>query len=176
MLRLTGLFSGCFLALIVFENPAAGQAMVENGLAAGAAATSTAPAGGLKDSLGGMFTNLDKFLKSTQGQTDSKGKSSAITRPEALPTPKAEDGSALASPAEAPLSSTDGPVPPRSAYEDPATIKAGTEYEELLHRFGPPALEFIGGPNRKTMSYVSKSGSIQVELQGGKVTSAGKPN
>ena len=175
MLRFTGLVSTCFLALVGFASPAAGQAMVENGLAAGAAATSTAPARGLKDSLGGMFTNLDKTLKSTQDQTDSKGKPSAIKRPDAAPTRKAVDGSAIASSAEAPLSSMDSPVRPGPAYEDPATIKAGAEYEELLRRFGPPALEFTDGPNRKTMSYMSKSGSIQVELQGGKVTSAGKP-
>ena len=49
-------------------------------------------------------------------------------------------------------------------------------YEELLRRFGPPALEFTLGPNRRTMSYVGKDGAVQVEFQSGKVTSLEKPN
>jgi hypothetical protein len=169
------MFATYFLALVVFENPAAGQAMVEHGLAAGAAATSAAPAGGLKDSNGGMVNSLDKTLKSAQDQTDSKEQSSGFIGPVALPKLKPQTA-ALTPPAQAPLGSVVPPVPPRPNYEDPATIQAGTGYEELLRRFGPPAIEFTDGPNRKTMSYLSKGAAIQVEFQGGTVTSVEKPN
>jgi Flp pilus assembly pilin Flp len=168
MIRFIALFSTCFLASLVFENPAAGQAMVEYGLAAGTAATSTAPARGLKESIGGAFTNLDKILKSTQNQTDSKGQSSGVSRPSRPVPPKQAAAETL--PAQAVLSSVVASPPPN--YEDPATIQAGIGYEELLRRFGPPALQFTGGPDRRTMSYLGKSGAIQVEFQGGKVTSA----
>jgi hypothetical protein len=174
MIRFIGLFSTCFLALTLFENSAAGQAMVESGLAASAAASATTPARGLKNGMTGTFDSLDKTLKAAQDQTDSKRPSSSVIRLDAPVTAKPTTA-AIANPAQAPLSEMVPAVPPPS-YEDPATIQPGIGYEELLRRFGPPALEFTNGPNRKVMSYLKKGGAVQVEFQGGKVTSAERPN
>jgi len=60
------------------------------------------------------------------------------------------------------------------SYEDAMEIQNGTGYEELLRRFGPPALQIANG-NGQTMSYVSKGAVVQLELQGGKVISVSKP-
>jgi hypothetical protein len=174
MIRFLGLFSSCLLTLTLFENPAAGQAMVENALAASAAATTTAPTKGVKNATSGVFDSLDKTLKSAQDQVDPKGRSSEIVRLEApvTATPKT---AAVTSPAQAPLGTAVPTLSPVT-YEDPATIPAGIGYEELRRRFGPPAIEFTVGPNRKIVSYLRQGGSLQVEFRDGKVTSAEKPN
>jgi hypothetical protein len=174
VIRFTGLFSTCFLALTLFGNSAAGQAMVESGLATGAAASATTPARGLKNGMTGMFDRLDKTLKSAQDETDSKRPSSSVIRLDAPVTAESKTA-VIANPAQAPLSDLP-PALPSPSYEDPATIQAGIGYQELLRRFGPPALEFIDGPNRKVMSYLKKGGAAQVEFRGGKVTSAERPN
>jgi hypothetical protein len=177
MIRFIGLFSTCFLTLSMFEGPAAGQAMVENALAAGATAGTATPARSLKNGIGGMFDTLDKTLKSAQDQTDLKERSSGIIQLDAPPTAKPKTAG-ITTPAQPPpgdmVHDMVHALPP-PAYEDPATIQVGMGYEELLRRFGPPALEFTDGPNRKIMSYLRKSGGVQVEFRDGKVTSAEKP-
>jgi hypothetical protein len=60
--------------------------------------------------------------------------------------------------------------PPPPTYEDAALIEKGIGYEELLRRFGSPALK-ISGMSTLTMSYLTKSGPVQVELEDGKVVS-----
>jgi len=47
--------------------------------------------------------------------------------------------------------------------------------DELLRRFGPPVMQIAGGGNATTMTYLSKAGMVQVELQGGKITSVIQP-
>jgi hypothetical protein len=48
------------------------------------------------------------------------------------------------------------------------------EYQELIRRFGPPALQISDGGSGATLTYLSKGGPIQVEFADGKVASARK--
>ena len=49
------------------------------------------------------------------------------------------------------------------------------EREELLRRFGPPALQIASGSEEQTLSYFSVGGVVQLELQDGKVVAVAKP-
>jgi hypothetical protein len=175
MIRFTTLLSIGFLALFGFENSAAGQAAAEYGALAGKSATTAAPAKGLEETIVGMFDSLTKAVEAKPKETDSPAPP-AIPSPPSRPAAPKRKAAAKTVPAPAPPSSIVAPPrAPKPNYEDPATIQAGTGYEELLRRFGPPVLEFVSGPNSKTMSYLGRSGAIQVEFQAGKVISAEKP-
>ena len=54
-------------------------------------------------------------------------------------------------------------------------IQKGMSCEEVVRRFGPPAMAFATEDDAKTMSYASKIGGVQVECQRGKVASVAKP-
>jgi hypothetical protein len=122
-----------------------GQAMVEAGLGAARAATSTAGAKEAGKSIAGAFANLDKALKpAAQAQSDTTIVPAAgkVSAPEA----------------------------PKKTYEDIAKAKTGLSYEELVDRFGPPAMEVTGQSGGKTMTY-GKNGSTRIEIEDGKVAS-----
>jgi hypothetical protein len=134
---------------LVLAGTAAGQAVVEAGLgAAGAATTTAAPARGIAKSIGGMAGSLDKLIKA-QPESD--------TQTPATPT-------ALAHAA-----------PPASVkWEDPTGIETGITYEELVRRFGPPTME-ITGETGKSVTYAGKGGTVRLDVQDGKVTAVRKP-
>jgi hypothetical protein len=133
----------------VCQGVASAQAMVENALGAGRAATSTAPMSGLGKSVGGIAGGLEKTLK--------KGTSS----------PAAHPMGPLVTARVAPTAV----VVPEVHYDDPRTIESGIPYDELLRKFGPATLEITTSPLTKTLSYVHREGAIQVEMREGKVTS-----
>jgi hypothetical protein len=105
-------------------------------------------------SIGGAFGKLNEALKSP---------GSATTTPAAKPA----------------VRRADPPIIPAAAtavvYEDALQIEKGVEREELLRRFGPPALQIASGSEEQTMSYFSVGGVVQLELQGGKVITVAKP-
>ena len=173
-MRTAWLLSGCVLGLLAYEGPAAAQTVVEYGAGAGAAATAAAGAKGVGTSIGGAFDSVSRALKQGQDQA-----------PKAEPAPKARP--ATATPAkpkteaikeiEAPAAAVSPAAPaPQPSYEDAMGIQKGISCEELVRRFGPPAMAFATGDDAKTMSYASKAGGVQVECQGGKVASVDKPH
>jgi hypothetical protein len=173
MIRYGALVSAGF-ALLLFEHSAFAQAMVEYGIAAGAASSAAAPAAGIKSSIGGMFKGLDNVLKSAPSPANSTVESPAEPRVSAAPSSKQKSARGGKAPVTQAKLSAAPAVTPRS-YEDASTIATGIGYEELVRRFGPPRMVFTNGPNSKTMSYLGKNSAVQVELQGGKVISALRP-
>jgi hypothetical protein len=131
------------------------QAMVENALGAGRAATTTAPAAGIGKSVNGMAGALDNVLKGATGADSStpavQNVHSTSTRAPELPTPKLG-----------------------AKYEDALKIEAGMAYDDVIRRFGPPSLQFTEGESI-SLNYRSKEGPVRVELQSGKVSSVDKP-
>src|SRR5713226_5213889 len=121
MMRSIACFSVSCSLWLAMARDAAGQAVVENGLGAARAATTTAPAKGVGKSISGLTGSLDKALKA--GKQSSDEQAAATT---AKPTTNKQSLSAKTPPA---------PVP---NWEDPGGIELGLRYEELVRRFGPP--------------------------------------
>lgn len=137
-----------WLALL-FLGPLHGQAAVEAALGAGRAATTTAPAQGLGKALGGLLGGLDKTLKPGQPSI------TAVTvPPEKMAAPNADS----------------------RTYEGPKLVQPGMAYDELLQRFGPPAMEITTAPGRKSLMFAGNDGAtVRIELQDGKVLAAESP-
>ena len=131
---------------------ASAQAMVENALGAGRAATSAAPMKGI----GGALNNLEKTLnKNLNGPAVSAPPRTSTTPVNSL------EGAKLA---------TLTVAPPAVHYDDPNLIKTGVAYGDLVRQFGPATLEITTGPITKTLSYVSRGAVFQVDLIEGKVS------
>jgi hypothetical protein len=147
--------SACVISILVLRVPAFGQAAAEAGLGAAASSIGTAGAGGVGKSVGGLFKNLDQTLKS--GSTATSTTVSPASSGSSKPVLRDKPAAGRAEPA------------PRPNYEDAMQIQKDIGYDELLRRFGPPAMQFAGADDSRTMTYVSTGGSVQLELQGGKV-------
>ena len=65
-------------------------------------------------------------------------------------------------------------VVPSVSYEDPAGIQEGMEYDEVMRRFGSPAMKFTSGPGDELLSYANKDQSFDVQMRNGKVTTIQK--
>jgi Flp pilus assembly pilin Flp len=156
---------GCVIALLLLRVPASGQTAVEAGLAGSASSTGAAGAGqGLKKAIGGVFDKLNETVNG-KGAATVKTDSPAKSRPR-----QGSAGKAVPAREQA----TAAAVAAKPSYEDAMEIQKGTGYEELVRRFGPPALQIANG-NGQTMSYISNGGVVQLELQGGTVVSVSKP-
>jgi hypothetical protein len=147
--------------LFGFEGVLAAQAALEYGLGMGRAATSTAPAQGVKKAVTGIAGSLDKAMKTGQGASDSGSPAAARV---------VEPASAAAGEPES--VGTPAPVPavPARIYEDPRGIQAGMANDELIRRFGPPTLEVTGASGGRLLTYSGKNGIIQLELRNEKVS------
>ena len=154
MSRIIPAVFGGFVAFLALEVPAAGQAAVEAGIGAAASSIGTSGARGVGKSIGGAFGKLTESLKSPGSTTTTTQSAKPAVRR-----------------ADPPV------IPPALAivYEDALQIEKGIEREELLRRFGPPALQIASGSEEQTMSYHSVGGVVQLELQGGKVVGVTKP-
>jgi hypothetical protein len=142
-----------------------GQVILEAPLGASRAITTTkAPAARANKAIRGVVGSLDKVVKTPQEVADS-----------ASPDASRETGTA---PVEQVIVWTPAPTPavPAKIYEDPKGIRAGMASEELIRRFGPPALEVMGASSGRTLTYSGKSGTIQLELRDEKVASLGPMN
>jgi len=165
-MRSIALAASCVLGLVAFEGTAAGQASVEYGAAAAHAATA---AGAASKGAAGVFNSLDKKLKSATDPAVPKTGASAPSRP-----PTAEPKTAAKTTTAPTPPEKVAPSPSEPTYEDPAGIRVGLAYDELLARFGPPSLEIIAGPGARSLDYITKDGGVRVECQDGKVIAAGK--
>ena len=139
---------------------AVAQAVVEYGLGAGRAATTTAPARSLGKQIGGVFDSLNKAVKAGEDQPAPAGNSSAPSK-----------RSTTAAPAGKRTAST-GASTAAPAYEGPRHIQAGVVYEELVRRFGPPSMEITTRPGGRTLSYGAREGTVAVEVENDKVVTA----
>jgi len=166
-MRTAWLLSGWLLGLVAYTGPAAAQTVVEYGAGAGAAATAAAPAKGAGSSIAGAFESVSKALKQAQDQA-----------PKAEPSTNAH--AATTTPAKPKTELIKEPVghaaaTPAPSYEDALGIQKSMSCEEMVRRFGPPAMAFATEDDAQTMSYASKAGGVQVECQGGRVASVEKP-
>jgi hypothetical protein len=152
MRRLVLALSLC-AGVLTWTVPAAAQAAAEAGLGAGASSIGTAGAGGVGKAVGGILRNLDKTINPARDSKPASSRSTAKSR-RATPQP---------------------PPPPPPNYEDAAQIEKDMPIEDVLRRFGPPAMQIASGSNTQTMTYVGKSGMVQVELEAGRVISVAKP-
>lgn len=142
-----------FSLWLAMAGTAAGQAVVEAGLGAARAATTAAPAKGVGKSISGLSVALDKALK--------PGQPAAATTAQ----PAAKKPSTFAS----------APQAPEPNWEDPGGVEPGLGYEELVRRFGPPAMAITNSAER-FLTYRGKDGVFQVKLRDGTVASIDKPN
>ena len=167
MSRSVLLFSACFVVLLALDVPAAGQAAVEAGLGAGASSIGAAGTQGIGKSIGGVFRNLDETLR-PQGNAGAR----PSDPPKAsAPAKAAARRRSVGKTAVARGKTTPAVKPPTPGYEDAMQIQKGIGYEELLRRFGPPAMQIASGNDAKTITYVGHSGVVQLELRGGTVIS-----
>ena len=157
MTRSIACLSVSFSLWLAMAGTAAGQAVVESGLGAARAATSTVPAQGLGKSMSGMAGSLDKILNAGQQGSDRQPAAATTAKPAA----KTPSTSASTSPEPAPN------------WEDPSGIETGLSYEDLVRRFGPSSMAITVGAER-SLAYRGKDGVFQVKVQDGKVTSIGK--
>jgi hypothetical protein len=151
------------LALGLCETPAFGQAMVE---AAGASSAASGSAGALKalgDTIKGTLGGADNTLKATS-TTTVVHTSEPATPTRSKSKTGAKNGVAPAAPAA-----------PKPVYEDPQQIQTGISYEDVMHRFGPPAMSWTEESGATKLTYLTKAGPIQLEFADGKVSSVGKP-
>jgi hypothetical protein len=159
MRRLCLLFAASLAASLVFTAPVYGQAAAEAGLGAAASSLGTAGAGGIGKSTAGILNSLNKTLNPNGATTSSPTTTRTTTRTRAA-------RKSAAAPA---------PAAPPPVYEDALQIDKDMEYADLLRRFGPPAMQISNGSEGRTLTYVSAGGTVQVEVQGGRVMSVVKP-
>jgi hypothetical protein len=159
---------GGLIALLVLRVPAAGQAAVEAGIGAAASSIGSSGAQGVGKGIAGAFGGLNEALKSTGSTGGGKTISPAAAKPS-----QNRRSTGKASSAKRPV--TPAAVVPAPSYEDALQIEKGIGQEELLRRFGPPAMQIASGSEEQTMSYISSGGVVQLEVQGGKVISVARP-
>lgn len=163
------------LGIVLLALPAglAAQAIVEYGLGT-ATVTGMAAAG---QRLGQAAA--DKISK-VHGATPAPPTLKPLTgsAPDASPSaaaPSARAGSVRASaadPAAALLLAPASPAPsaPAVSYEDPAGIKEGMDYAEVVRRFGPPSMKFASSTaGGETLLYSRAGRDLDFQLRDGKV-------
>jgi hypothetical protein len=166
MSRLVLAVSGGLIALVVLRVPAAGQAAVEAGIGAAASSIGSSGARGVGKGIAGAFGGLNEALKSTGSAGERTTTKSTTPAEKRRSTGKASSAKEPAAPVA---------IVPAPSYEDAIQIEKGIGHEELLRRFGPPAMQIASGSDEQTMSYFSSGGVVQLELQGGKVMSVARP-
>ena len=111
--------------------------------------------GGFKTNGGSNTDPMQQIIQMMQQQSGPSGGDASVTRvpPEKMATPK-NDG---------------------RSYEDPRLIQPGLEYDELVARFGPPAMEMTTEPGHRSLMYAGIYGTSFVEVQDGKVAAPEAP-
>ncbi len=143
------------ILLLALPGIASAQASTEAGLGAARAATTTAPVGkSIADALGNMTRTIEKALSpdAKPAEKPTRAPARKAARPQAAPAVKAE-----------------AKPKPEVIYEDPAGIRKDMDYDEVLRRFGPPALTLTTGTSEEVFSYTSKNAALDVIMRNGKV-------
>jgi len=138
-----------------FCTAARAQAVTEYSSMASKSATVGRRANNISKSIGGVWGNLDKTIKSQDPGSSgaSQGTSQGRTSPRTPVRSRRRNTRTAA-----------------ANHEDPSRIQTGLGYEEVIRRFGPASFEVSTGPGTKTLAYPSKDGGIDVELLDGRVT------
>jgi hypothetical protein len=126
---------------------ASAQAIVEAAMGAGRATTMAAPARGLGKSMSGIAGGLEKALNGGEAEK----KTVAVK-----PTPTSEAPPAI------------------TIREDADGIEEGIAYDELIQRFGKPAMS-ITMTGEQSLTYKGIAGMYRVTVRGGKVTTVEPP-
>ena len=159
-MRFTAAIWICTLIFLVQVRKLSAQASVEYAGAAAASAGAAAPAKGLSKGISGAFGSLEKALKSPTPPAEAKAtpaapaKRAPVTAPKSVTAPKNMEVKPVVTP----------------VYEDLKKAEVGLSYQELVKRFGPPAME-IASSGRRSLTYLGKDGATQIEMQGDKVVS-----
>ena len=133
-----------------------GQAMVERALGTARAAGAASAGSSAGKSVGGIFDNVNRTLKKAGSPPqESVSKTPAAKRKESQEQPAAEREAARST----------------KTWEDPANITPGLELEELLLRFGEPAMRVTASQGAQTLYYVTRNGAdVTVKIRDGKVS------
>ena len=115
----------------------------------------------ITDEINGIWGSLDKTARKA---TENSG-AQQINAP-ANVTRRA----AVRSGAAAPTSRRAG-----HGYADPHQIEPGLGYDELVQRFGPPAFGVTAGPGVRSLTYLAKGESIDVDLRDDQVVKVTAP-
>ena len=170
MIRYFELLAGTILALAA-TGTAWTQALPE--YSAGAAGSAGA-SGAIGNNIGGIIGNLEKSLPHDDSANQGPAKK---TEPSPAGRPatsvKPQRATHRVKPATAPAAPESSQPAPK--YEDPSQIQLSLAYDEMLRRFGPPAMEITTQQASKKVLYMSPSGTIHIEVVDGVVTSAPKP-
>jgi len=150
-----------FVLLAAFGGPARAQAVTEYDSEISRSATTGNKANHISNEIGGVWRNLDKTLKASPEHVGSQETPSVRTAPRARPRSISRNGSRVSS--------------THATHEDPSGIQPGMSYGELVRRFGRPDFEVTAGPGTTTLSYLRKDGSVDLELQDGKVIKVASP-
>jgi hypothetical protein len=142
-----------FLGLLL-PSVASAQATVEAAMGAGRAATMAAPAKSIGKSVSGIGGSLDKALKNGEA-----GQASVPAASTARPAAKSAVPSAPA---------------PITIREDADGIEEGIPYDELIQRFGKPAMS-ITMAGEQSLTYKGIAGMYRVTVRDGKVTEIRPP-
>jgi hypothetical protein len=151
------------LLFVVFCPVAAAQAAVEYGLGAATAATAAAPA---RNAAQGIAGALDSLKKAVEGGLTTSPAASVL---QPLLQPAAPKSVSIQPASAADTHPATAAVP---VFEDPSHIQAGLEYDELLRRFGPPAISTTSESGKTTLWYSKSARSYPIELKGRKVVLA----
>jgi hypothetical protein len=147
--------------LLALAGVLAGQAMIEHGIASGGAGIGAASSRNVSKSVSGITNKLDQVLQ-TGGPgalaPNDRG-TSASTRPMQFTKVPAFDS-----------------YEPGRKYEDPKAIQKGIANDELIRRFGPPALQITGVPAGRCWTYSHKESVVQLDVNGEKVSAVDSMN
>ena len=146
-----------FALLAAFGGPARGQAVTEYDSEISRSATTGNKATHISNEIGGVWRSLDKTLKASSSDEHVALQETSSGRTTQRAHLRSMSRGASRVPATA------------ATHEDPSGIQPGISYGELLRRFGRPDFEVTAGPGTMTLSYLRKDGTIDLELQGGKV-------
>ena len=151
--------------LAVLPALVAAQAITESVIGSAKAAATTAPAAqAAGKAIGAGFEKLGEVLQDAAGATGAKP-AAGPAQTKSAPASRTAVSRRRAAPSAA------KPVPtPAITYEDAAGIKEGMEYDEVMRRFGPPAMKFTSGPGDELLTYASNDQSLDVKMVNGKVT------
>jgi hypothetical protein len=172
---------GTIVLLVGSAIPACAQAAVEAGLGASRAATMSAPAKTTGGAISNLFGQAAKALEAVGISTGLTHPAETASEPVPVPLPapvparSARAAKAKATPARVAVLHT-VPAKPKAIYEDPGTILIGTEYEEVVRRFGPPTLAITTQVGVQTLRYQSAGAPVKVQMRGGKVAAVDAPS
>jgi hypothetical protein len=174
------------MVLIALPAGLAAQAIVEYSLGAAAVAGTAAAAQRLGRSAGDKLNRFGKSMPTPGPRTLRPLSESAPGTNPAAASASAPASRAAQPAAEQPATAQSStlllataPAPPPAAaisYEDPAGIKEGMAYAEVVRRFGPPAMKLSSGTaGEETLCYSRSGRDLDVQLHDGKVASIHAP-